>query len=85
MAKAGMNPKTLHRRYHEHIHPFGVGGCERRDDSYGGTERCQEGIGKDHWGEACDSEDVPGSVTIKNEKGALRMQGVFSVENLMEM
>ena len=51
-----------HRRYHEHIHPFGVGGCERRDDSYGGTERCQEGIGKDHWGEACDSEDVQSSI-----------------------
>ena len=70
MAKSGKNPKTLqylmgafgHRRYHEHIHPFGVGGCERRDDSYGGTERCQEGIGKDHWGEACDSEDVQSSI-----------------------
>ena len=41
----------------------------------------QERIGKDHLGEACDSEDVPGGVTIKNEKGTLRMQGVFSVEN----
>ena len=70
-----------HRCDHEHLHAPGAGGgCQRRDDSYGGTERCQEGIGKGHRREACDPEDVPGGVTIKNGKGALRMQGVFSVE-----
>lgn len=33
---------------------------------YGGkTERCQEGIGKDHRRKACDTEDVPGNLIWK--------------------
>ena len=65
----------------EHLYSPWHGGCQGRDDTHGGAQRCQERIGKDHWREECDSEDIPGGVTIKNEKGALRMQGVFSVEN----
>ena len=68
----------------EHLYSPWHGGCQGRDDPHGGTQRCQERIGKDHWGEACDSEDIPGGVTIKNEKGALRMQGVFWIIKVLE-
>ena len=70
-----------HRCDHEHLHSLGTGGCQRRDDSHGRIERCQKRTGKDHRREVCDPENVPGGVTIKNGKGALQMQGVFSVEN----
>lgn len=40
----------------------------RRDDSHGETERCQEGTGKGHMGEACDPKDVPGNLIRKNMK-----------------
>lgn len=56
-----------HRGEDEHIHSLGAGGC-------------QEGTGKDDRREVCHTKDVPGGLTIKNEKGALRLQGVFSVE-----
>ena len=56
---------------HEHLYAPGAGRCQRRDDTHGGIERCQEGTGKDHRREACDPEDVPGGVTIKNEKCTL--------------
>ena len=62
-----------HRCDHEHLYTPWLGGGQRRDDSHGRTECCQEGTGKDHRREACDPENVSGGLTIKNEKGALRM------------
>ena len=66
-----------YRSDHEHLHAPRAGRCQRRDDTHGGIERCQEGTGKDHRREAYDPEDVPGGVTIKNGKGALRCRAFF--------
>ena len=54
--------------------------CQRRDDPYGRIKRSQARTGKGNWRKTDYSKDVSGGLTIKNEKGALRMQGVFSVE-----
>lgn len=73
-----------HRCDHEHLHAPRAGGCQGRDGSYGRTECCESRIEQDHRREACDPENVPGGLTIKNEKGALRMQGVFLCRKIPE-
>lgn len=58
-----------HRCDHEHLHTPRIGRCQGRDDSYGGTERCESGTEQDHRRKACHPEDVPRSLIWKKIRG----------------